>query len=80
MKKRSVRRFVKKRRPRRSGRDPAADLAVDPDVLGDATVASLKTIASHSAAATALRPAQMEVLTKLFADANEDKQSWWSTS
>ena len=51
VKKRAVRRFVNKRRPRRSGRDPAADLAVDPDVLGDATVASLETIASHSAAA-----------------------------
>ena len=116
MKKRAVRRFVNKRRPRRSGRDPAADLAVDPDVLGDATVASLETIASHSAAAMevdvnapakvdlsekaaaelpdnptledyialcsrlvwpgieALRPAQMEVLTKLFADANEDER------
>ena len=116
VKKRAVRRFVNKRRPRRSGRDPAADLAVDPDVLGDATVASLETIASHSAAAMevdvnapakvdlsekaaaelpdnptledyialcsrlvwpgieALRPAQMEVLTKLFADANEDER------
>ena len=116
VKKRAVRRFVNKRRPRRSGRDPAADLAVDPDVLGDATVASLETIASHSAAAMevyvnapakvdlsekaaaelpdnptledyialcsrlvwtgieALRPAQMEVLTKLFVDANEDER------
>ena len=93
MKKRAVRRFVNKRRPRRSGRDPAADLAVDPDVLGDATVASLETIASHSAAAMEVdvnAPAKvdlsekaaaelpdnptLEVLTKLFADANEDER------
>ena len=51
VKKRAVRRFVNKRRRRRSVHDPATGPAAVSDALGAADVSSLETIEAHSSAA-----------------------------